>query len=591
MARDQVNKVIAIDVGTSSAKAVAMILHGDQPSCVGARVVRFQHGAEVGDDALIECFKEIIEAFSAVTRDVVLIAPDRDLQLRFFTKPAMDRKTLDMVMRTEMKISESEDAAEQSGTAKYYSVVGEQQNENNREYHILSLTCPVAELRRREGLVKKAGGRLVGMYPSSVALRECMMANYEDEIAGQPLPYLIALLNFGADQNQIVVCDGGVLKLARSFPMAGEDLTRSIIGNFNTSDGMVELDRNAAEEYKTAVGMLSPQEVLSYADGALEVKISQMIERSFERMTQKIRLSLDYFKGQMKVQVSRAFILGGGANMNGIIEKLRDAIMVENISEFSPLRKIKYAPVGPSEDPPPEIMSTLPCAVGCALCAFGADQSLNLINAIKKDYGKIVRQAVVASIPFVFAFFAALVLPAIYAWQVIYPEKYRIASLNQEHARLSEDFSRVETFKKQYDQLVKTRSDWNIRSAFITRVINRRMFWSDLLIKLEEILPGEIWLTEMTSGDLAVAGKRADSGNVPEVAASTSSSRVAIKGRSYSHQAVSKFVKDLESSKLFRNISWEGNVKDSEKAYEEIQFSLKFNVHRSSLRKERDAKK
>lgn len=588
MAREQIDRVIAIDIGSSAAKAVAMSRQGDQSSCLGIKVIKFPHGVEQTEDALLETLKQIIDTFREITTNVALIASDRDLQLRFLTKPAMDRKTLDMVMRTEMKISDADDAVEQSGTAKYYSVVGEQQNENNREYHILSLTCPVTELHKREALIKKAGGRLVGMYPSSVALRECMMANYEDEIAGQPLPYLIAMLNFGADQNQIVVCDGGVLKLARSFPMAGEDLTRSIIGNYNTPDGAVELDRSAAEDYKTAVGMLSPQEALSYPEGALEVKISQMIERNFERMTQKMRLSLDYFKGQMKVQVARAFILGGGANMHGISEKLHDAIMVENISEFTPFRNIRYSPAAGQQDPPAEIMCALPGAVGCGICAFAADQSLNLINAIKKDYGKMARKMMVAAIPFVFAFLAALVLPAIYAWQFIYPEKIRIAQLKQEQSQLTGEFAQIETFKKQHDQLLKTKADWNIRSAFITRTINRRMFWSDLLVKLEEILPAEIWITQMTTGSMTVTDKPGARNAAP--ASTTSSTKVVLKGRSYSHQAVSQLVKSLEASSIFRNISWEGNVKDSDADVEEIQFSLTFTVHRPSLRKEREAK-
>ncbi|MBU1108897.1 MAG: PilN domain-containing protein [Candidatus Riflebacteria bacterium] len=592
MSRDQIQKVIGIDIGSSSIKAVALGIEGGQLSCLGIKVNKFQHGIEITDGILAENLKEIIGSFKNITQNVVLIASDREIQLRFLTKPAMDRNTLDMVMKNEMKVGDSE-GEEKSATAKFYSVVGEQENENAREYHILSLSCPFAYLRKHEALVKKAGGTLIGMYPSSVAIRECMMTNYEDEISGQPLPHLIALLNFGADQNQITVCDGGVLKLARSFPLAGEDLTKALIGSYKTPDGVFEFDRNMAEDYKTAIGILSHQEAMSYSDGAVEVKISQMIERNFERMTQKMRLSLDYFKGQMKVQVARALIYGGGANMHGIIEKLKDALMVEHIAEFLPLNKIRYAPVEAAEDPSPDVLSALPFAVGCAICAFREDQSLNLVSAIKRDYSKIVRKVLLTAVPFVFAFFAALVLPAFYGWQVVYPEKFEAVELREKYAVLSDEFSKVEAYKKQHDQLVKTKIDWKIRSAFIKKVINGRMFWSDLLIKLEAILPAEIWITQMSAGDMANAGTQnnsySQSNGEEQVKAKPSSSKVAIKGRSYSHQAISQFVKALETSKLFRNIKWEGNVKDSEKKLEEIQFSLTFTVSKSVLRKERNA--
>jgi len=320
-----------------------------------------------------------------------------------------------------------------------------------------------------------------------------------------------------------------------------------------------------------------------------------MIERNFERMTQKMRLSLDYFKGQMKVQVSRALIFGGGANMHGIKEKLQDAIMVEHISEFMPLNKIAYAPVEAAEDPSPDILSALPCAVGCAICAFRPDQSLNLVAVIKKDYSKIIRKIIVTAIPFVFAFFAALVLPALYGWQIIYPEKFEEIKLREEYTSLTSQFNSVEDYKKQHDQLVKTKIDWKIRSAFIKKVINGRMFWSDLLIKLEAILPEEIWITQMATGDMSGAGTQGgnnssqNQGTDQQKAKKPSSSKVAIRGRSYSHQAISQFVKALEASKLFRNIKWEGNVKDTEKKLEEIQFSLTFTVSKSVLRKQRKA--
>jgi len=265
MARDQIQKVIGIDIGSSSIKAVVLSNDRGQLKCLGIKVNKFQHGVEVTDEILSENLKEIIGSFKKITQNVVLIATDRELQLRFLTKPAMDRKTLDMVMKNEMKISDSE-GEEKSATAKFYSVVGEQERENTKEYHILSLSCPFSYLRKREALVKKAGGNLVGMYPSSAAIRECMMTNYGEEISSQPLPYLIALLNFGADQNQITVCDGGVLKLARSFPLAGEDITKALIGNYKTPDGVCEFERNMADDYKTASGMLSHQQAMSYTD-------------------------------------------------------------------------------------------------------------------------------------------------------------------------------------------------------------------------------------------------------------------------------------------------------------------------------------
>lgn len=595
MAKSKDKKIIGIDIGSSSIKAVALSYDGIQYSCLGIKIHNFQFGAEVSEQLKIDGLKEILSSFNKITKNIVLVSSDREIKLKFLTKPFMDKKTLDQVMKNESGMRQTGVSSEASSNANLYTIVGEQDSEKGKNYHILSIACPISYLQKQQAMVKKAGGKLLGLYPTGIAVRECLMANYGDEITEKQLPYLVALLNFGANQNQITVCDGNILRLSRSFPFAGEDITKLLMKSYTTAEETFEFDRNMAEEYKTAIGILSVDESLSYPENALETQVSFMIERNFERMIQKLRLSLDYFKGQMKVNVQKAFIFGGGANMHGISEKLKDGIMVDNIVELSPLNKINYSPVDSGNDPSPEVVNTLVHAIGGAICMMQPDhEALNLMIAIRTDFQKIVKKVALKVLPFLVVFLAALVLPALYAWQILYPENIEMVKLKKQHLSLSSEFAQVASFKEQYDKLIKAKVDWEIRSEFINKTVNKRMFWSDVLFEIEAVLPKEIWLSYMATGDFANGTKKTygstNSFGNQSKKVKKSTSKVTLKGSSYSHQAISKFVENLEKSRTFYAVKWLGSFRDEESKSKDIQFSVTFKIRKSVINKKRHSR-
>lgn len=206
--------------------------------------------------------------------------------------------------------------------------------------HLLVASFPVPWLREKEEQIREAGLSLRGVYPYPVALRECFWINYGESFEEKVSPYLIALLNLGATSNQVAVCDLQTLRLARTFPFAGDELTQTLAKNYKSAGEEVALDRQAAERYQGDHRHPHARGTACCRGDAVEVQVSEGIRRGMERMMQKVRLSLDYFRGQMKSQVSQAFVFGGSANLRGLEGNLQENLTVSLIQPLFPFKSV-----------------------------------------------------------------------------------------------------------------------------------------------------------------------------------------------------------------------------------------------------------
>jgi len=582
--------VIGVDIGAMSLKAALIEKKADEMRCLGIHVVKFPEGEPVTENHIQAVLKEVAAKFGKKTTLAALVSSEREVQLKFVDKPPMSRENLELVLMNELHASLSNpEESKEMGFA--YSIVGVTKDTNTASVQILTAAFPLATIRNQVDNFKKAGLKLIGVFPFATAARDCFLANYQEEIRDLESPYLIALINFGANSNQVSVCDKQMLRLARSFPFAGEELTKSLAKTYKVESQEVVLDRNMAEVYKSTVGILNEAETSGYGTGAVEVQVSELIRRGLDRMTQKLRLSLDYFKGQMKTQVSRAYIFGGGANLRGLLDNLGGLLLVNEIHELSPFNKILFAPENPDEaEPPMEFKSLAALALGAGICALQPDEtSLNLMAAIRADRTRKIKEFAVKFVLPVAMILSVLLVPGFYWWQVFQPVNKRLADLQTENVKLTSEFLTVSKYKNEFDQLVKKQQDLKIRSIFIQNITRRKLFWSQVLLDIQSVVPKEVWLTELTSsafgsgdsgqgaggGQGAGAGQGAGGGQPQAAASGPGGESLKISGRSQTFAALSAFLKNMESSPSFRGLVWKESKRESSG---EIVFSVTCNV-------------
>ncbi|NCB40268.1 MAG: hypothetical protein EOM80_16025, partial [Erysipelotrichia bacterium] len=374
-------KVIGLDVGLHSMKAVLLERQGASLTCLGAIECPFSAGEERTTEEYKDALRQVASAFGSKTKAAAIVAQDTEVQLKFLDKPLMTLEQLDLVMDLEFKQVLSQ--FETGSALAAYTLLGQTINDEASTMHVLMATFQRSWLESQEKIFKEVGLQLVGIYPFPMALRDCYWANYKELLQERGQPYLVSLLNLGSRSNQVVVCDLLTIRLARAFPFAGDELTQSLVKAYTVGENNIMLDQTLAEQYKQAIGILSPEEITGYADRALEVQVSEMIRRGVDRMMQKIRLSLDYFKGQMKAQVSQVLAFGGGANLRGLEDALREQLTVDEITLMFPFAKIDFKPLQ-GFDPDPALAPKLVGAVGAAVCGMRPDtQTLNLTGWLK----------------------------------------------------------------------------------------------------------------------------------------------------------------------------------------------------------------
>ncbi|RCK80083.1 MAG: Type IV pilus biogenesis protein PilM [Candidatus Ozemobacter sibiricus] len=546
MATETPKRIIGVDIGSTSLKAVLLERQGEKTVCLGLQVIRYGEGATATPPLVLAALTELANLWKARTTDAALVTSDREYQVKFVEKPAMSRENLDMVMHNEFKagLSNPEDAAHLGFV---YAVVGETRGEMSNLFQIMTVTFPLSHLQETANLFQQAGLRLIGAFPFAIAAREVLLANHYQEFAEEEPPYLVAMINFGATSNQVTVCDKQVLRLARTFPFAGEELSQTLIKDYKVEGQDVALDHNMAEAYKATVGLLTPEEAASYGPEALEVQVSELIRRGLDRMTQKLRLSLDYFKGQMKAQVARAYIFGGGANLRGLREHLSGWIMVPEVKELEPFLRIPYKPEGPVElDPPAECTALVALAMGAGLSGLQSGPDiLNLTAPLLAEAARRQREFLEQVVlPGILLAIMAIV-PVLYWFLVYRPALATLSSLQVEHQRLAAEFAKVATIKDENDKLTKQQQDVRIRTAFIRNITQRKIYWSKLLMLLHSLLPPEIWLMELSSRTFldAAVGSPPRGGDI-----------ILIKGYSQTFPALSAFLKKLEGTPTISNL-------------------------------------
>ncbi|MBF0407819.1 MAG: pilus assembly protein PilM [Candidatus Riflebacteria bacterium] len=609
------NAVIGIDLGSYSVKAVLLEKKNGVLTCTSTKTINLHSDDSEKKVFILDALKQISLEYQKITPMAVLVSSDREIALKFFEKPAMSRENLGIVLSNEFKALSAGHEQSEKPPRIEYAIVGQNATETGPGITILTASFPDDLPSRYFKLFKQANLRLIGIYPYPVAARECFHFNYSDDIEKHESPYLISFINFGAISNQVIVCDLNNLKLARTFPFAGEELTQSLVKKYKVDQNEVMLDKATAEAYKTTIGMLKQEEIFLYNPGALEVQVSELIKRAVSQMIQKIRLSLDYFKGQMKTEVSRAYIFGGGAIMRGMSDSLGKLLMVNEVFELSPFVKVPYLPgksISSDAAAEQETQEATPLndmsfvlAVGGALCAFRENpESLNILGELKEDLSTKIIKQIKSCILQIIAVIVAIVLPIIY-YQFIYsPQVFKSSKLQKETAAKKAELDAIMHFKAKHDEMIAEEGNLKTRSGFIQNIIKKRIFWSKALKKLISITPDDLWITEISAGDMAAGdgasgggmdvtqntsgggdagGAPASGGSSPAKSAKGKDSSLKLKGKSLKYSSLARFLKDLEESKTFNSITWEESKRSQSKKGSEIDFSLACKIDLNAL--------
>jgi type IV pilus assembly protein PilM len=346
--RKQPDRMLAVDLGSRTTKAVNIHRHGDNfvlsaYALLDAPIFEKTLSA----DLLAEHLKAVSQALDAKSKLVTLTVGVNDAIMRHTEMPRMPVEDMRMVLKLNSKSYLQQDLTNHLYDCHFLPPAQVKPEAGKAPAVSAKNRVLVAAAKKQlvEDLVvasRNAGLTAEHIVPASVgpanAFEKAMPEIFVREV--------VALVDIGFKNSSITILQQGELAMTRVVAIGGDKLTNGLAENLNIS---------YAEAEGIKVGM--PSEVQIHLD-ALVTPLGR-----------ELRASIDFYEHQHDRAVSQAFITGGSASSEFIMEKLKQEMMIE-CSLMNPTTFLK-AELPPQQTAELEqVAPQLTVAIGAAMAAL-----------------------------------------------------------------------------------------------------------------------------------------------------------------------------------------------------------------------------
>ena len=224
-----------------------------------------------------------------------------------------------------------------------WSVVGEKEIAGKKRLEILLVAVLKSIVEHFNKISQKGPLRVRGMEVEVFSLGRI----FSYSLGAQDAPVLV--LDIGARSTICCIIEQGRVMTSYSIQIAGEDLTSRL-------SRVLNLDRPMAEALKRKEGLVREE-------GDVYAVLAPLVDMLVEEV-KKALLEYERMRGEVP---SRAYIVGGTANLKGLPEYLSKSLhmKVEHLPSF---QKIEIPPL--KEPLKKELSARLAISLGCALKGF-----------------------------------------------------------------------------------------------------------------------------------------------------------------------------------------------------------------------------
>ncbi len=305
------NSILGVDIGTSNIK-IAQISHGEAAILDTYGIVNTSVQLNVKGEGVVEkvatVLRNLIEKAEVTTKDCVISFPTNVVFTSVLEMPGMSKEDLGTAVEFEAK--------------KYVPLA---LSEVNLDWSILSgapgdggtlkilLTAVPKQVRESYMRVfELAKLNAVAGEIEALALIRSLIGNQSANCV---------IIDIGAKSTAINILEGGVLKLSRNLNIGGETITNKIAQTLNLSE-------QRAEQFKKDFGVSNAS------------FIPQTIEPVLGMIKSEVKQLLAIYETH-NVKVEKVILVGGGANLPGIVSYFHD--LGPNIQLGNPLLTVGYS--------------------------------------------------------------------------------------------------------------------------------------------------------------------------------------------------------------------------------------------------------
>jgi len=331
---------VGLDIGTTALKGVqiknlTLISYYQKPAPGVSIVSENPEDLKRFSDSLRDFFSE----GHFRTRDVVASVPESQVFARVISLPQMGEAEIASSVQNEAPqyVPMPLDQVILS-----YEILGPSEMEQGK-IDVLLVAVPKALTSKYLKVLRDADLNLLSLETETIAL--------ERSVVGKKTKNAVMVASIGASTTDIAVFSGGALRFTRSIATGGQALERALTQAFNLAPGQ-------AAEYIRTYGL----------EEKLEGKVMSAIKPVFDIIVEELKRTQAFFSSRGKVPLERLILVGGTANLPGVLVYLADSLGLE-VARGDPWEAISIPASFPREHLE-EIAPSFAVAAGLALKEF-----------------------------------------------------------------------------------------------------------------------------------------------------------------------------------------------------------------------------
>ena len=460
------DRFIGLDIGSSSIK-LAELAHQQGKLVLLKLKLQKIDSREDNQDSQLDALKILFRDIKTKDAKINVVINCSQSCTKIPVIPFMPKSEILQALKWEMKnyMSFPIDQAVMD-----YEILQEIAEGGVKKLKVAVACCPQETVNRYLDLLSVAGIRPSIFTQHSFALKNVVinLCPKENET--------VAFLDIGYNFSELLIFQDKELVFSRKLPVAGQDFTQEMTQALVSDRGKTELTLEEAESIKKKYGIYSSNESEILEGKIACTQLISLLRPNLEKLVTEIERSFAFYREKEQgAPVELLLLLGGGGNLKNLTKNLSESLRIP-VQLGNPLVAF------PSSGPPllsdePETVNRFASALGAAL-ASPCDINLLPIE-IKQQTKLLIKRSSINAL--VTAVIVILIL--VYTGMRLRLEIYdkRVAAAELELRALS---PQIEELPKQ---------------AFLSSILNQRIYWSDALKEISNLIPEPVDLTEMNA--------------------------------------------------------------------------------------------
>jgi len=457
------DRLIGLDMGSSSIKLVELAHQQGKLVLLKLKLQEID-SREDNQDSQLDALKKLFRDINAKNTKINVVINCSQSCTKISVIPFMPKSEILQALKWEMRNSISFPI---ETAVMDYQILQEIGEGGVKKLKVAVACCPHETVDRYLDLLK-----LAGIGPSLFTQHGFALKNVINNLCSKENK-TVAILDIGYNFSELVIFQDRELVFSRKLPVAGQDFTLEMTQALASEHGKTELTLEEAESIKKKYGILSSDDSKILEDRITGAQLIAFLRPNLEKLATEIERSFAYYREKEQgAPVELLLLLGGGSNLKNLTKNLSESLRIP-VQLGNPLAAFPSSGSSLLNDEP-ETAYSFASALGAALACPG---DINLLPIeIKQQTRLLIKRSSIKALVTAVVVILILVYTGMRIRLGIYNKRAAVAELE------------LGALSPQIEELPE--------QAFLSSALNQRIYWSDALKEISNLIPELVCLTE-----------------------------------------------------------------------------------------------